>query len=423
MVNKHLSKIGLAVLAATLSLPSHAISIEQAWQQAKQNDPNYEKAKIGVQLGQAGVDSSRSALLPDLSASASLNWSESADSSNSYGATLSQTIWDSSLWSSLDQAKANYLKSELELSQAHNELAQKLLSAYLDLASAQGDLVLAQTKLDEGNKLLQIIEKRYQAGKVKSVDVEEMRATQVSEQATILNTQADLEVKRAELAALINQVPDSVDQIRTDTLIQPPMLVTSQAQWLKLAKDSSPELLVAAQMVKASEFAKQSAKGGYYPTLRGSVGYSDGDQRSNGEFNAGLTLSVPIDLNGSVRSKVDEASLNILSAKQEMRRVEIDIQKRVIQQFTQVEINWNQVLIANELVASRGNVLASKEKLYDAGLLEVSDVISAHNSLFEAKHSLQTNLYNYWRQRIALLQTAGKLDDDIMVLISRAFHS
>ncbi|HDY7968844.1 TPA: TolC family protein [Vibrio vulnificus] len=423
MVNKHLSKIGLAVLAATLSLPSHAISIEQAWQQAKQNDPNYEKAKIGVQLGQAGVDSSRSALLPDLSASASLNWSESADGSNSYGATLSQTIWDSSLWSSLDQAKANYLKSELELSQAHNELAQKLLSAYLDLASAQGDLVLAQTKLDEGNKLLQIIEKRYQAGKVKSVDVEEMRATQVSEQATILNAQADLKVKRAELAALINQVPDSVDQIRTDTLIQPPMLVTSQAQWLKLAKDSSPELLVAAQMVKASEFAKQSAKGGYYPTLRGSVGYSDGDQRSNGEFNAGLTLSVPIDLNGSVRSKVDEASLNILSAKQEMRRVEIDIQKRVIQQFTQVEINWNQVLIANELVASRGNVLASKEKLYDAGLLEVSDVISAHNSLFEAKHSLQTNLYNYWRQRIALLQTAGKLDDDIMVLISRAFHS
>ncbi|HAS6150176.1 TPA: TolC family protein [Vibrio vulnificus] len=423
MVNTHLSKIGLAVLAATLSLPSHAISIEQAWQQAKQNDPNYEKAKIGVQLGQAGVDSSRSALLPDLSASASLNWSESADSSNSYGATLSQTIWDSSLWSSLDQAKANYLKSELELSQAHNELAQKLLSAYLDLASAQGDLVLAQTKLDEGNKLLQIIEKRYQAGKVKSVDVEEMRATQVSEQATILSAQADLEVKRAELAALINQVPDSVDQIRTDTLIQPPMLVTSQAQWLKLAKDSSPELLVAAQMVKASEFAKQSAKGGYYPTLRGSVGYSDGDQRSNGEFNAGLTLSVPIDLNGSVRSKVDEASLNILSAKQEMRRVEIDIQKRVIQQFTQVEINWNQVLIANELVASRGNVLASKEKLYDAGLLEVSDVISAHNSLFEAKHSLQTNLYNYWRQRIALLQTAGKLDDDIMALISRAFHS
>ena len=115
--------------------------------------------------------------------------------------------------------------------------------------------------------------------------------------------------------------------------------------------------------------------------------------------------------------------LNTLSAKQDLRKVEIDIQKRVIQQFTQVDINWNQVLMANELVTSREKVLRSKEKLYDAGLLEVSEVISAHNSLFEAKNSLQNNLYNYWRQRIGLLQTAGKLDDDTMVLISRAFNS
>ncbi|AXB31879.1 TolC family protein [Vibrio campbellii] len=423
MIKLNKSKIGCAILAATFSLPSYAISIEQAWQQAKQNDPNYEKAKIGVQLGEVGVDASRSSLLPGLSATASANWNESADNTNSYGASLSQTIWDSSLWSDLDQANANYIKSQLELAQSHNELAQRLLSSYLDVASAQGDLLLAQSKLEEGNKLLKIIEKRYRAGKVKSVDVEEIRATLVADKAGILNARSDLEVKRAELAALINQVPQDVDQIRTDSLVQPPMMVESQEQWLKLAKDSSPELLVAAQNVKASEFAEDSAQGGYYPTVKGNVGYNDDDQRKDGEFNAGITLSVPIDLNGATRARVDEASLNTLSAKQDLRKVEIDIQKRVIQQFTQVDINWNQVLMANELVTSREKVLRSKEKLYDAGLLEVSEVISAHNSLFEAKNSLQNNLYNYWRQRIGLLQTAGKLDDDTMVLISRAFNS
>ncbi|MEO0890520.1 MAG: TolC family protein, partial [Pseudomonadota bacterium] len=369
------------------------------------------------------VDSSRSSLLPGLSATASANWNESTDNTNSYGASLSQTIWDSSLWSDLDQANANYIKAQLELTQSHNELAQRLLSSYLDVASAQGDLLLAQSKLEEGNKLLKIIEKRYRAGKVKSVDVEEIRATQVADKAGILNARSDLEVKRAELAALINQVPQDVDQIRTDSLVQPPMMVESQEQWLKLAKDSSPELLVAAQNVKASEFAEDSAQGGYYPTVKGNVGYNDDDRRKDGEFNAGITLSVPIDLNGATRARVDEASLNTLSAKQDLRRVEIDIQKRVIQQFTQVDINWNQVLMASELVTSREKVLRSKEKLYDAGLLEVSEVISAHNSLFEAKNSLQNNLYNYWRQRIGLLQTAGKLDDDTMVLISRAFNS
>ncbi|WP_019276693.1 TolC family protein [Vibrio coralliilyticus] len=423
MAKHHLSYFGCALLAATLSFPSYAISIEQAWKQAKQSDPDYEKAKIGVQIGETGVASSRSSLLPSLSATASANWNEDSDNTNTYGATLSQTIWDSSLWSDLDEAQANYLRTELELSQAHNELAQKLLATYLDVASAQGDLRLAKNKLEEGNKLLKIIEKRYQAGKVKSIDVEEIRATLVTDKAGILSAQAKLEEKRAELGALINQMPEHVDQIRTDNLIQPPMLVESQEQWLKLAKDSSPELLVAAQKVKASEFARQSAKGGYYPTVKGNLGYSDDDKYSNGEFNAGLTLSVPIDLNGATRAKVDEASLNILSAKQDLRRVEIDIQKRIVQQFTQVDINWNQVLMANEVVESRAKVLSSKEKLYDAGLLEASEVIDAHNNLFDAKNSLQNNLYNYWRQRVGLLQTAGKLDDNTMALISQAFHS
>ncbi|MBN3495469.1 TolC family protein [Vibrio neptunius] len=423
MVKRHLSLIGCTLLLTTLSFPSSAISIEQAWKQAKQGDPDYEKAKIGVQIGEVGVTSSRSSLLPSLSATASSNWNEDSDNTNTYGATLSQTLWDSSLWSDLDEAQANYLRTELELSQAHNELAQKLLATYLDLASAQGDLQLARNKLEEGNKLLKIIEKRYQAGKVKSIDVEEIRATLVTDKAGILSAQAQLEEKRAELGALINQMPERVDQIRTDNLIQPPMLVDSKEQWLKLAKDSSPELLVAAQKVKASEFARQSARGGYYPTVKGNVGYSDDDKYSNGEFSAGLTLSVPIDLNGATRAKVDQASLNILSAKQDLRRVEIDIQKRIVQQFTQVDINWNQVLMANEVVASRAKVLKSKETLYDAGLLDASEVITAHNNLFDAKNRLQNNLYNYWRQRVGLLQTAGKLDDNTMALISQAFHS
>lgn len=239
MAKHHISYFGCTLLAATLSFPSYAISIEQAWKQAKQSDPDYEKAKIGVQIGETGVASSRSSLLPSLSATASSNWNEDSDNTNTYGATLSQTIWDSSLWSDLDEAQANYLRTELELSQAHNELAQKLLATYLDVASAQGDLLLAKNKLEEGSKLLKIIEKRYKAGKVKSIDVEEIRATLVTDKAGILSAQAQLEEKRAELGALINQMPEHVDQIRTDNLIQPPMLVESQEQWLKLAKDSS----------------------------------------------------------------------------------------------------------------------------------------------------------------------------------------
>ncbi|MFW7523341.1 TolC family protein [Vibrio ostreicida] len=424
MVKPNMSRLGSLTLLACLSLPAYAISIEQAWLQAKQTDPTYAQAKIGSDLGDIGVTSTRSGLLPSLSAEATSTWYQDSDNTNSYGATLSQTLWDSSLWSDLDEAQANALKSRLELLQASNTLAGQLLAAYLDVASAQADLELAQNKLEESNKLLEIIEKRYQAGKVKSIDVEDIRATQVSERAGILENQSVLETKRAELAALINQWPETIDKVRTESRERPPMQVESQQAWLALAKSSSPELLVAAQNVKAFEFAKQSAQGGYYPTVKGQLGYVDSSSSSsNGQFNAGLSLSVPIDLNGATRAKVEQASLNTLSAKQALRKVEIDIRKRVVSQFTQVDINWDQVLIADQLVTSRTKVLSSKETLYSSGLLEASEVIDAHNRLFEAKNNQQSSLYNYWRQRIALLQTAGKLDDEAITLISRAFHS
>ncbi|WP_076585054.1 TolC family protein [Vibrio ostreicida] len=424
MVKPNMSRLGSLTLLACLSLPAYAISIEQAWLQAKQTDPTYAQAKIGSDLGDIGVTSTRSGLLPSLSAEATSTWYQDSDNTNSYGATLSQTLWDSSLWSDLDEAQANALKSRLELLQASNTLAGQLLAAYLDVASAQADLELAQNKLEESNKLLEIIEKRYQAGKVKSIDVEDIRATQVSERAGILENQSVLETKRAELAALINQWPETIDKVRTESRVRPPMQVESQQAWLALAKSSSPELLVAAQNVKAFEFAKQSAQGGYYPTVKGQLGYVDSSSSSsNGQFNAGLSLSVPIDLNGATRAKVEQASLNTLSAKQALRKVEIDIRKRVVSQFTQVDINWDQVLIADQLVTSRTKVLSSKETLYSSGLLEASEVIDAHNRLFEAKNNQQSSLYNYWRQRIALLQTAGKLDDEAITLISRAFHS
>nr|WP_237475649.1 TolC family protein [Vibrio tetraodonis] len=406
----------------TSSASCFSLTIDQAWQLAKKHDPDYEMAQLDLQIGETDVSVNRSALLPSLDAKASSSWSQDNDNINSYNLGLSQTIWDSSLWSNLDQAQANYLKTELELAKARDDLAQKVLAAYLNVASAQSQLLLAEKKFAEGHKLLKIIEKRYRAGRVTSVDVEEIKATQIAEKSSILEAKANLNSQMAQLAALVNQTPEHVEQIKTDSLVEPKMLVKSESQWLKLSMDKSPELLAAVQSVKSSEFARQSAQGGYYPTVSGNLGYSDDDTNSDGEFNAGLTLNLPIDLNGSTKAKVEAASLNVLKAKQYKRKIEIDIEKRIRQQYNQVSIDWERVLMASSLVDSNARVLKSKQTLYDAGKSEASDVIDAHNRLYEAKVGLETNLYNYWQERIDLLHTSGQLDDGTILTISQAFH-
>ena len=104
-------------------------------------------------------------------------------------------------------------------------------------------------KVCRGHKLLKIIEKRYRAGRVTSVDVEEIKATQIAEKSSILEAKANLNSQMAQLAALVNQTPEHVEQIKTDSLVEPKMLVKSESQWLKLSMDKSPELLAAVQSV------------------------------------------------------------------------------------------------------------------------------------------------------------------------------
>ena len=158
----------LMTFCGAVTFSAHAITIEQAWQAAKAFDPTYSQAQIQSQISETEVRSTKSALLPSFSLSADTSWDDDGNNTKGYGATLNQTIWDSANWAQLDQSQASYVASQLKVKTAHNELAATLLYAYLDLASAQGDLQLAEQKFVEGAKLLKITEQRYKAGKIRS---------------------------------------------------------------------------------------------------------------------------------------------------------------------------------------------------------------------------------------------------------------
>lgn len=417
-----------------LSPSGYALTIEEAWNAAKYYDPAYQQSQLDEQISETEVRSSRSALLPSAEITASSNWNDTGDggngsngsnNTNSYGLSLNQTIWDSSKWSALDQSQAAFLAAQLKFKQSHNDLAARLINAYLDLAQSQGDLRLAQLKFDEGTKMLHITEQRYKAGKIHSTELEDMRANHVDERAAILANQSNVADKKAVLIALINLAPNAVDEIDTTNLMPPKLIVNSECGWLKLANDNSPELLAAKQNIRVVEFESDQAKAGYYPTVVGSVGYSGSSNSNNSDdtLNASLNLSVPLDLNGSTSANVDRAKLRLQRVREEARAVEIRINSTISNRYSQLSIDWQRIEIAKQQVESRQRVLKSKQVVYDAGLAEASDVIDAHNRLYGSKNALQSRFYQYWQHRISLFKSVGKLDDNTIALISQALQS
>lgn len=184
-----------ALIASGLSSMSYALTIEDAWQATKQYDPEYLRSQLDEKISETTIRSSKSALLPSARITATTAWNENS----TYGIALEQIIWDSSKWSELDSSQASLLASQLKIKQSHNELAGRLISAYLDLAQSQGELRLAQQKFDEGRKMLRIVELRYKAGKIRSVDLEDMRSNHLDEEANILANRLQVEDKKVRL--------------------------------------------------------------------------------------------------------------------------------------------------------------------------------------------------------------------------------
>ncbi|KXI23413.1 TolC family protein [Photobacterium sanguinicancri] len=194
-LNRVMAGIALtcSVMAVTAFSPVvNAITLSDAWLAAKANEPQYLKSQIDVQIGEADVDSSRAGLLPGITASAGANWSDSNSDevTGQYGIRLEQTIWDSTKWRTLDASEARLMSKALQTSAQKNALAEKVISAYLDVASSQAALNLAEQKYNESAKLLGLTEQRFKAGKIMATDLEDTRASHVDDQASILTAKA-----------------------------------------------------------------------------------------------------------------------------------------------------------------------------------------------------------------------------------------
>ena len=394
-----------------------------------------------------GVKGSHSQFLPSASISGNTQWSQQRVSgskrsffgmpmgyvqpytahSRDYGyqIQLTQTLFNWADWENLNASQSAYVTAKLNTLQTDNELAQKVANAYLTVAQAQSDLVLAQQQLVQGNKLLHITEQRYAAGQLISTALDNMRANYVSEQSQILTAKSNLVSARSQLSSLVNQVPENVDEVSVSDTLAP--LLNTEKEWLHQAYDHSPALLAAQQAVKTAKYQVKQAKSAYLPTVTSSIGYqkyyvvSPGGPMNNLQGN--INVNIPLDLNGAINTEVGKADLGVQQAELTVQSVKIQIKQAIENGFKQLQLDEQQIAMMKKLVVSREKALHSEKIIYAAGMGDASDVISAHNNLYTTKNQLQNTIYTYWQQRIVLLTTTGLWTKNNIDRISQVFMS
>ena len=275
-------------MVAPRPVPAVTVSLDEALQQARRNNPTYQQALNNSAPADWAVRSAYGAFLPTADASTSFGYTGSG-SSNFGGTTFNQTSpslnssyrvglsWrlSGSTLTGPGQAKANRRATEAEIGSAESQLQFQVTDQYLASLQATAQVEAARQQVVRNSDFLKLAQAKYQVGQSTLIDVRQAEVQQRrSEVALLVALQRESESK-LELFRRMGVVPPMAVSLvaLSDTF----PVVTPDYQLdaiVALAEQENPSLRALRARESAARHGVTAAKSQYFPSLSASAGWS-----------------------------------------------------------------------------------------------------------------------------------------------------
>jgi outer membrane protein TolC len=400
------------------------ITLQDALQRARLNDPQYRSAITDLGLAREDRVQARAGLLPNV------NYNNSFIYTQGTGVPEKQTpkyIANNGVHEYLSQADvhqalsltnfADYRRSAAALAQARAKaeiatrgLVVTVTQAYYGLVVAQRKYATAQRATAEASRFLDVSQKLETGGEVAHADVIKAKIQAQQQQRDLQEAQLDMERTRLDLAVLL--FPDFNQDFSVVDDLQTPELLPTFAEVEVSGKKSNPELRAALAAFEAANHEVMAAWGGLLPAL--SVDYFYGIDsnkfaiRTDGVRNIGYsavaTLQIPIFSWGADRSKLKQAELRRDQAHVELTFAQRQLLSHLRQFYSEADTARSEL----ESLASSAEIAAESLRLttlrYQAGESTVLEVVDAQNTLTQSRNAYDDGQSRY-RVAVANLQT------------------
>lgn len=411
------------------------ITLQDALQRARQNEPQYRSAMTELGLAHEDRVQARAGLLPDVNYNNSFLYTQGTGpipatatcQTSTAGCPTSRFIANNGVHEYISQADvhqslsltnvADYRRSSALLAQARAkaEIASRGLvvtvtQAYYGLVVAQRKFANQQRAAAEAAKFLDISQKLEGGGEVAHADVLKATIQSQQQQRDLQEAQIAMERSRLDLAVIL--FPDfNQNFVVVDDLQTPEPLPTFQEVEVA-GKKNNPDLHAALAAYEASRHEVTAAWGGLLPALNIDYFYGiDSNQfaiRTDGVRNLGYaavaTLQIPIFSWGSDRSKLKQAELRRDQSHVELNFAQRQLLSHLREFYSEAETARSEM----ESLASSAEMAAESMRLttmrYQAGESTVLEVVDAQNTLTQARNAYDDGQSRY-RVAIANLQT------------------
>ncbi len=419
--------------AITLTLAALALAgsvrAEQGWtldqciDYAIQNNIQVRQSDIAAQTREVDLNSARSNRLPDLSASASQNWSfgRSLTIDNTYANTNTASTSFSigtgvtlfaggRISGNIENAKLGLEAAKSDLERMKDDVRVQVAESFIQIVYNQSILEVALNQVAIDSMQVERLTALAAIGKASSAEVASQKATLAQSRLAVTQAQNNLSMSKLTLTQLLElPTPDGFE------IIQP------GADDMEFSMPDSPEDIYAQALdikpaIKSEEIRLQQAnnsidiaKGSYYPTLSlnagAGTGYYTSSNRTADGFGSqlknnfgpqvGLSLNIPIFSRNSNRNSVRTAQLNQMNQEMQLDNVKKQLYKEIQQAYYNAVASKSRYESSQEVETSAQESFELVQAKYEGGKASITEFNESKNRLVTAQADVIKYRYEY----------------------------
>jgi outer membrane protein len=407
--------------------PTDSLTLEQVVQMVLASHPAIQQAAAGVAASDARVAESRSAYYPALSAGGSAlrtapvpsltvpnigTFSLTPRVTYATGLAVHQTVLDFGRRSgavALARARGESAAGTVVL--VRSDLAFRAIDAFYAVLFLRQSLKVQDDEIDALQQHLAVSRERARSGAVTDFDVLTTEVRVATAQSQRIDVANQLEQREIELRELLGVPAEQPLPLRGAFTLTPVGLSGDSLTQLALAR--RPEMRLARQAEAAASAERRVASLGQRPLLSVDLqaGFRNGFEphldRIEGNWNAGVSVQVPVFDGGRTRDRVDEAEANVTAAEDHTRDVARRIAADVQQALANLRASRDKLATADLQVEQADTALSLAETRYRAGVITNLEVLDAQTALAEARLLRLRTQYAFVQSRYELERAVG----------------
>jgi outer membrane protein/protease secretion system outer membrane protein len=417
------------------------LTLLQAWQVARVNDPGLRAARAALASSRERVPQARAQLLPqvqlgvtrlanDLSRDGQNSAQQALQIFDRYPSandtlSLRQPLVRMQQVVGVQQAKSIEAEAQAIYAGEEQSFSVRVVGSYLEILLAQDNLALLEAQRVFLQSALNAARRGLAGGVGTRTDVDAAQARLDLNRAQLLQARQQLEFARRQLQAWVSRPFGNVVGVDGQRLKRMNAAEFSLEEWLRRAEGNAPDMRRLRAQRESMGHELNKARAGHLPTLD----FIAQVQRSRSEntlspqsryqnTSVGVQLNVPLYSGGSVNSVTRQVSAEVERLNEALEALKADIGVRVHREYRTVTEGVARIEALEMAVRSAEVALDSARKSAAAGVRTQVDILNAEQALSQSLRDLNESRYVMLAALVRLQSLAGESDESLIARLN-----